>query len=79
VILELPQKCQSLANRELQHLMNVLFPVAHFEHAAFKARPAAFFADQFDVRQELHSTVTILRLGMPRSGAGMLNEKCPGE
>src|SRR5712691_1097921 len=48
------KKCQSLANRELQHLMNVLFPVAHFEHAAFKARPAAFFADQFDVRQELH-------------------------
>src|SRR6266550_3901505 len=48
------KKCQSLANRELQHLMNVLFPVAHFEHAAFKARPTAFFANQFDVRQELH-------------------------
>src|SRR6266404_2357124 len=34
--------------------MHVLATIADFEHAALEARPAAFFADQLNVGQELH-------------------------
>ena len=34
--------------------MNILSAIAHFEDAAFEARAAAFFADQFDVGEKLH-------------------------
>src|ERR1700690_3578337 len=45
---------QSLANGEAEHLMNILFAVADFEHSTLESRAAAFLADQFDIRKKLH-------------------------
>src|SRR5260370_1124134 len=63
------EKCQRLAHRELQNLMDVFVVVTDFQHAALEARAAAFLADELDVREKLHfhgdRAVALARLAAP--------------
>src|SRR5262249_35587111 len=44
----------SFADGHLEHLIDVLALVQHFQNAAFVARAFALFTDQFDVGEKLH-------------------------
>src|SRR5579872_7393899 len=45
---------QSLAHREAENFVNILVTIAHFQNSALEASAAAFLADEFDIREELH-------------------------
>src|SRR5580704_4318580 len=48
------EKCESLAHRHLQNVVNIFFFVPHVEDGAFVTRAAAFFANQFYVGEKTH-------------------------
>ena len=48
------KKVERFADGQLQNFVNVLAVIADLEHGALEARAAAFFADEFDVGEELH-------------------------
>ena len=48
------EELQGLADGQVQHVVDVLALVANVEHLRLVARAFAFFADQFDVGEELH-------------------------
>ena len=45
---------QRLFHRQVQHFVDVLAAIAHFQHLRLVSRAFALFADQFHVGQKLH-------------------------
>ena len=48
------EKNQCFAHRQLEHFVHIFFAIPDFEDSALESCSAAFFADELDVRQELH-------------------------
>ena len=48
------EKCERFADGHLQNIVDIFAVEADFEHGAFEARAAAFFANEFDVGEKLH-------------------------
>ena len=48
------EKCQRLAHRHLQNIVNIFFSIPHVQDGALVTRAAAFFANQFYVGEETH-------------------------
>src|SRR6202042_578234 len=48
------EKGERFADGELQDFVHVFSVIAHLENGTFEASASAFFADKFNVSQELH-------------------------
>src|SRR5580658_1673562 len=48
------KKCNRLARRHLQQVVNIFIFITHVQHRALITRPAALLTNQFHVRQETH-------------------------
>jgi hypothetical protein len=50
----LGEKSQRLLHRKIEHLMDILAVIAHFQHLRFVTRALALFTNQLHVGQKLH-------------------------
>ncbi len=48
------KKCERLAHRHLQNVVNIFFLVTHIENSAFVPRAAAFLANKLNVGEKSH-------------------------